>query len=359
MTLHLTIPLTLKALDDREFEGYGSIFGNEDLGGDIVLPGAFAKSLAQHKSAGTLPQMFWMHDMSMVPGKWLEMHEDDKGLYVKGLLAKTQLGSETRELMKMQAVRGLSIGYQTADATFDKEGRRLLKELVLYEVSPVSLAMNPLAQVTHAKCQLSAAGEFVPTSRQMEEMLRKMNCSRSVSRTLIAKIYAPEAKQADTKSESEWEVASVLDLPVVRDSTWDADAVATSLLDHAGIGTDTPDAKFAKGCFLFTDSANDTEREAYKEPFARLVNGKLHVSSRGLAAAAQRIDSIEGPTDEQKDEARALVHLYEKKLNSGKSNAPQRSGTLPAKPQWDAELDTPETEEAANAVWRAALRGFR
>ena len=43
----LNIPIEIKALGSREFEGHGSIFGNIDLGGDIVVPGAFKMTLAQ------------------------------------------------------------------------------------------------------------------------------------------------------------------------------------------------------------------------------------------------------------------------------------------------------------------------
>jgi hypothetical protein len=47
--------LELKALSDREFEGHGSVFGNVDLGGDVVTRGAFKRSLAKHKADGTMP----------------------------------------------------------------------------------------------------------------------------------------------------------------------------------------------------------------------------------------------------------------------------------------------------------------
>jgi len=89
----------------------------------------------------------------------------------------------------MDAVRGLSIGYQTMDADYDDEGRRLLKEIELWEVSVVSLPMNPLAQVTHAKSQLSERGEYVPTRREFERTLREVGCSQYVAKTIIAKVF--------------------------------------------------------------------------------------------------------------------------------------------------------------------------
>lgn len=185
----ITVSLELKALQSREFEGHGSVFNNIDLGGDIVMPGAFKRSLAQHRKSGNLPQMFWMHDPSRVPGKWLDMSEDERGLSVKGVLAETELGKEIHTLLKMDAVRGLSIGYIAKDQDFDDDGNRLIKEAELWEVSVVSLPMNPLAQVSGVKSQTSVDGAYVPSPREMEKEFRRMGCSKQVSRKLIAKIY--------------------------------------------------------------------------------------------------------------------------------------------------------------------------
>jgi uncharacterized protein len=195
MRPHLTIPLEIKSLSDREFEGHGSVFKNIDLGGDIVLPGAFKRSLSQHREAKSLPQMFWMHDPSRVPGKWLDMHEDKKGLAVRGVLADTDLGNEIHTLLKMDAVRGLSIGYVTRDQDFDKDGNRLIKEAELWEVSVVSLPMNPLAQVAHVKSRLSAAGEYVPTVREFERVLRDVGCSQKVAKILISKMFDDDSNE--------------------------------------------------------------------------------------------------------------------------------------------------------------------
>jgi HK97 family phage prohead protease len=185
----LCVSLEVKSLNDREFEGYGSIFKNVDLGGDVVLPGAFRRSLKEHKESKQLPAMFWMHDPSRVPGKWLEMHEDKKGLVVRGVLADTDLGNEIHTLLKMDAVRGLSIGYVTRDQDYDNDGHRLIKEADLWEVSVVSLPMNPLAQVAHVKSRLSAAGEYVPTIREFERRLRDVGCSQKVAKIICSKMF--------------------------------------------------------------------------------------------------------------------------------------------------------------------------
>lgn len=186
----IRVPLEIKALNEREFSGYGSVFGNEDLGGDVIMRGAFAKSLKAKKEQ--LPQMFWAHDPSRVPGKWLEMSEDKHGLAVKGVLADTPLGNEIHTLLKMEAVRGLSIGFVTKQQEFEEDGTRLIKEVDLWEVSIVSLPMNPLAQVVHTHSRLSAAGEYVPTVREFERILRDVGCSKTIAKRFVSKMLDGE-----------------------------------------------------------------------------------------------------------------------------------------------------------------------
>lgn len=223
----LTIPLEIKSLNKREFEGHGSIFGNEDLGGDVVQRGAFATSLLEHDQKNSMPQMFWMHDASRVPGKWTEMSEDNNGLYVKGVLAETPLGDEIHELLKMEAVRGLSIGYMTRDSEWTDDGTRVLKEIDLWEVSVVSLPMNPLAQVTMAKSQLSSAGEYVPTARQFERTLRDVGCSQTVAKKIIARVY--EGKARDVPPDDDDEAREVLAIVEAMEDEFEAATINHAL----------------------------------------------------------------------------------------------------------------------------------
>ncbi|MDH4049977.1 MAG: HK97 family phage prohead protease [Rubrivivax sp.] len=224
----LNFNFEVKALNAREFEGYGSVFGNEDLGGDIVLPGAFAKTIAAHKANGTMPLMFWMHQQDQVPGVWTDMREDGKGLYTRGEAVDTQLGRDVRTLLQKKAVRGLSMGYVATDVDW-KDGRRLLKQVDLFEVSIVSMAMNPLAQVEAVKARLSAIGEYVPTEREMESHFRKMGCSRVVARSLIARLSGGDSGASGMPA-PQWDAGEVAE-------DGEAEALARSmsrLLDVVG-----------------------------------------------------------------------------------------------------------------------------
>lgn len=177
-TKFLNVEFEFKNLQTRQFEGHGATFGNVDLGGDIVVPGAFKRSLA--KMGDNLPPMLWSHDPTQIPGKWLEMGEDNVGLAVKGEFADTQLGKETRTLLAMGAVKGMSIGYITHDWDFDNDGNRLLKEVEVVELSVVAIPMNPEAQVSAVKSMLGHTGP-----RLLEERLRDVGCSKNAAKAVI------------------------------------------------------------------------------------------------------------------------------------------------------------------------------
>ena len=198
--LFLTSAFELKALSEGEFEGYGSTFGNIDLGGDVVMPGAFKATLAEYKAAGSMPAMLWSHRMDQVPGKWLAMEEDSNGLFVKGQFAKTTLGKDSRELLKMDAVRGLSIGYSVADATYRDDGIRLIKEADLYEVSIVSIPMNPQAQISAVKSLLLEQredGGLAELKRDCERFLRTQGLAKQSAMERVAKFFDATAATAE------------------------------------------------------------------------------------------------------------------------------------------------------------------
>lgn len=156
----IEIKSSIKAYDDEDedknygtFEGYGSVFGNKDLGNDVIESGAFAKSLKRRKPQNV--KLLYQHKSDMPIGVFDEIREDDHGLVVKGRLAlKTQAGAEAYELLKMGALDGLSIGFRVnpKEVSYDKRGnKRIIKEVDLMEVSLVTFPMNPQATVRSVK----------------------------------------------------------------------------------------------------------------------------------------------------------------------------------------------------------------
>lgn len=156
--------------DDGEFEGYASVYGNKDLGGDIVMPGAFMKSL----ESGRKIKLLWQHDPSRPIGVWDKWSDHGQGLKGKGrFLLTTTAGREAYEMVKAGAVDGLSVGFRTIKDEYDSAKQaRLIKQADLVEVSVVTFPMNPKATVTAVK-----SDEFDP--REIEQGLRDAGLSRS------------------------------------------------------------------------------------------------------------------------------------------------------------------------------------
>ncbi len=139
---------TLAVHDGQSIEGYASLFGKPDQGGDVVVRGAYAGSLERLRAAGRRVKMLWQHDPTQPIGIWDEVREDATGLWVKGrILAEVEKGREAAALLQAGAIDGLSIGYRTVKSERDGRGRRLLTELELWEVSLVTVPTRPEARV--------------------------------------------------------------------------------------------------------------------------------------------------------------------------------------------------------------------
>jgi len=131
-----------------EIEGYASLFGTQDSGGDIVAKGAYSASLVALKAKGARVKMLWQHDPAQPIGVWDVVREDAHGLFVKGrILTDIEKGREAAALIEAGAIDGLSIGYRTVRARKTDGGARVLSELELWEVSLVTFPMLPQARI--------------------------------------------------------------------------------------------------------------------------------------------------------------------------------------------------------------------
>lgn len=138
--------MQIKAVkDDGTFEGYLSVFGDEDSYGDVVEKGAFAKTLQEK---GPKRPLLWQH-AAFEPVGVLEAKEDDHGLLIKGSLnLDVQRGREAYSLLKQGAVTGLSQGFVPVSWTPRKTGGgRQLKEVDLWEGSLATFPALTSAQI--------------------------------------------------------------------------------------------------------------------------------------------------------------------------------------------------------------------
>ena len=174
---------------DGTFTGYASLFGEQDLGNDVVEPGAFGASLGRRGASGI--RMLWQHDPAEPIGVWRSIVEDGRGLRVTGKLTnQVARGREVLELMREGAIDGLSIGFRTVRARCEKAtGLRHILEADLWEISVVTFPMLPGARVDNVKSGASA--RQLPTTREFERwLMQDAGLTRSEARTVIHKCFA-------------------------------------------------------------------------------------------------------------------------------------------------------------------------
>jgi HK97 family phage prohead protease len=189
-TKHFAID-EFKADDEtRTIEGYGSIYDYVDSQKDVVVRGAFTKSLNARK-----PVMLWQHDQASPIGVWDVAEETDKGLLMRGRILDTTLGNDAYKLAKAGAIKGLSIGYTPKRQEFDRDkGTRKLLEVELHEVSLVTFPANDRAKVTRVKSEDGA----LMTERAFEEFLRDVGeLSQKEAKLVVADGYRALLKHRD------------------------------------------------------------------------------------------------------------------------------------------------------------------
>lgn len=139
----------LKAdLDKMEFEGYASAFDVKDSWGDIVRKGAFLKTIGEN--FGRI-KVLANHNVQQPIGLPIKLEEDSIGLYFKAKVSKTTIGIDTMQLIKDKVITEMSIGYDVIKDNWSDEGYRELKEVRLWEFSPVTWGANSQALIKSLK----------------------------------------------------------------------------------------------------------------------------------------------------------------------------------------------------------------
>jgi len=177
----LTIPVEVKVFGDAgTFEGYAAIFGNVDLGGDVIERGAFKEIV---KGRNGMVKILNQHS-SRDPIGAAEVKQDDKGLKFTGqLILEAASARSVYALMKAGVLDGMSIGYDVLEggAKILESGIRQLTALKLWEISPVTFGMNPLAGITDVK-----TANQITNIREYEDFLREAGFSRAQAKALAA-----------------------------------------------------------------------------------------------------------------------------------------------------------------------------
>ena len=182
--------------DKGEFEGYASVFGGVDSYGDTIAPGAYKKTLKKRDRA---VKMRWNH-FGPVIGKWTEMREDEKGLFVRGQLTPGHsVAQDVLASLKHGAIDGLSIGFYPSKYKEDEEGKRTLQEIELVEISVVEEPADNAARITNVK----EAIEGVDSVKDFERLLREVaGFSVAQAKHLVSRVRPFFRREGEEKSTS-------------------------------------------------------------------------------------------------------------------------------------------------------------
>jgi HK97 family phage prohead protease len=198
--------LTKELTEQGSFEGLASVYGNVDLGGDVVEPGAFKEfNLTKDGQIRILDG----HNTRAPIGK-ARLTDTHLGLAVKGTLEMAVARArEVHALMKAGIIDGLSIGFDILPdgAQTDEKGIRHISKIKLWEVSTTAFPMNQAATVSGVK-EIARCTSI----REVEDLLRE---AVGLSRT-----------QAKLHANAIWKTVSG-----PRDAEEDASAVAVRLTE--------------------------------------------------------------------------------------------------------------------------------
>jgi HK97 family phage prohead protease len=134
--------------ESRTISGYAAIFNNRDKAGDILLKGCFAKSIQDRgpeSQANDKIIMLWQHDQHEPIGKISVLIEDEKGLYFEAVIDDVERGNQAIKQLESGTLNQFSIGYSYVweKCEYDQERDAfIVKEVVLYEISVVSIGCN-------------------------------------------------------------------------------------------------------------------------------------------------------------------------------------------------------------------------
>jgi HK97 family phage prohead protease len=117
----------MASTDAGSFVGYASRFLNIDRDGDIILPGAYSKSINQFIDEGGVVLANHENKTSSVIGTLKNAMEDRSGLMVEVAFSATKTAQDVRQLMLEKAVSKMSIRFVAAKP--EKLTEKQIKEL--------------------------------------------------------------------------------------------------------------------------------------------------------------------------------------------------------------------------------------
>lgn len=210
--------------DEGVFEALVSVFGNKDSHGDVVLPGAFADTLAEWKDSGSPIPIYWSHRMDDPDyniGEVIEAKETAAGLWVKGRIdldaPPSSKAAQVYRLLKGRRVTQFSFAYDVLEGAWvqkDDDEFYELRKMKLYEVGPTPIGANQETELLAVKsaavaarhlAQLGAkAGRVLSAKNEttLRESLAAIDAAGGAIKNVLAALDADEGDGKATASTS-------------------------------------------------------------------------------------------------------------------------------------------------------------
>ena len=165
----------------RVVTGYFAAFDNIDSDSDVILPGAFDRTIRERGPGGKNRIMhLWQHDPWRPIGKPSVLQEDGHGLYFETYLPETTLGNDTLKLYEAGIINEHSIGFQIVQANqATRDGQEIteITEVRLWEGSSVTWGANPDTPATGIKSLFKDEATVQSEIDRIQKFLRKADVS--------------------------------------------------------------------------------------------------------------------------------------------------------------------------------------
>lgn len=152
-----TSSIELKDVDNAKgiVSGYFSAFGNVDGDGDVMMKGAFMRSVNNNGPSSVAPRIKHLlnHNPTQPVGRLIELKEDDKGLYYRSQVGSHSLGKDFIKMAESGLITEHSVGFQVLREQKNGDYNEI-HEAKLWEGSSLTAwGANPMTPLTEMKGQ--------------------------------------------------------------------------------------------------------------------------------------------------------------------------------------------------------------
>jgi len=171
-------------VESRKISGYAAIWGNVDKTQDMLIRGCCSKSISERgpeSGANDKIIFLWMHDMSEPIARITKLIEDEKGLYFEAVVDEIELGDRAIKQLESGTLNQFSIGYSYVWEKCEWDDVRkclIVKEIILYEISVVSIGCNGETEYLGLKTLEDVDCKYEELLEEISSVCKNMSLSK-------------------------------------------------------------------------------------------------------------------------------------------------------------------------------------